>query len=240
MCNWRCSQYSALAISSSRRDGRLLAANQPSQTNLKSFVGVMLRKLRAEQIYLQSIYLRPFRPSKIFGKYRIHPQALLKNHSFPDWNIMGSQKGLKIAARASRGGMASAPCLRRAPSGKPSSRRVMSRQAASLIQLPQKFIVLTLNKLRPSAARSWLATIRHFMQYAVSAGLCASDPTQGVKLPKVKKTDGFYTWSEQDIAEFEAAHPIGTKARLAFALLLFTAQRRGGGHPHGTAASRDG
>src|SRR5262245_59041894 len=61
---------------------------------LKSFVGVMLRKLRAEQIYLQSIYLRPFRPSKIFGKYRIHPQALLKNHSFPDWNIMGSQKGL--------------------------------------------------------------------------------------------------------------------------------------------------
>ena len=106
--------------------------------------------------------------------------------------------------------------------------------------LPPKFIVLTLNKLRPSVARSWLATIRHFMQYAVSAGLCASDPTQGVKLPKMKKTDGFYTWREQDIAEFEAAHPIGTKARLAFALLLFTAQRRGDVIRMGRQHIRDG
>jgi integrase len=78
------------------------------------------------------------------------------------------------------------------------------------------------------------------MQYAVSAGLCGSDPTQGVKLPKVKKTDGFYTWSEQDIAEFEAAHPIGTKARLAFALLLFTAQRRGDVIRMGRQHIRDG
>jgi integrase len=106
--------------------------------------------------------------------------------------------------------------------------------------LPPKFIVLTLNKLRPTVARGWLATIRHFMRYAVSAGLCASDPTQGVKLPKVKKTDGFYTWSEQDIAEFEAAHPIGTKARLAFALLLFTAQRRGDVIRMGRQHIRDG
>src|SRR5215468_615915 len=50
------------------------------------------------------------------------------------------------------------------------------------------------------------------------------------------KTEGFRTWSEEDIARFEAAHSIGTKARLAFALLLYTAQRRSDvirmGHQH--------
>jgi len=30
----------------------------------------------------------PISPLQKFGKYRIHPQALLKNHCFPDWNIM--------------------------------------------------------------------------------------------------------------------------------------------------------
>jgi integrase len=37
---------------------------------------------------------------------------------------------------------------------------------------------------------------------------------------------GFRTWTEEDIAAFEARHPAGTRARLALALLLYTAQRR--------------
>ena len=63
------------------------------------------------------------------------------------------------------------------------------------------------------------------MQYAVSANLCEVDPTQGIKL-KTPKSDGIYTWSEQDIAAYEAVHGVGTKARLALALGLYTAQRR--------------
>ena len=91
--------------------------------------------------------------------------------------------------------------------------------------LPQQFIALTLSKMRPFAARNWLKAIRHLMQFAVSVGLRKDDPTQGIKLRSVK-TDGIYTWSEQNIEVFEAAYPVGTKARLAFALLLYTAQRR--------------
>jgi len=90
--------------------------------------------------------------------------------------------------------------------------------------LPQKFIVLTLGKLKPSVARSWIKAVRHLMQYALAADLVQADPTLGIKLPKMK-TDGIYTWNEEDIAAFEAAHPIGTKPRLAFALMLFTALR---------------
>src|SRR6516165_5774008 len=36
---------------------------------------------------------------------------------------------------------------------------------------------------------------------------------------------GFHTWTEDEIAQFEARHPVGTKARLTFALLLHTGQR---------------
>jgi hypothetical protein len=51
------------------------------------------------------------------------------------------------------------------------------------------------------------------------------DPTRGIKRVK-NRSDGFHTWTESKIAMFEARHPIGSKARLALALLLYTAQRR--------------
>jgi integrase len=92
--------------------------------------------------------------------------------------------------------------------------------------LPPKFIAAVLSTKKPFAARNWLKAIRHLMQFCVAQELCTADPTQSVKLPRVK-TDGIYTWSEADIAKFEAHHKIGTNARLALALLLYTAQRRG-------------
>jgi integrase len=51
-------------------------------------------------------------------------------------------------------------------------------------------------------------------------------PTLGIKLRRMTG-DGFHTWTEEQIAQFESAHPIGSRERLAFALGLFTAQRRG-------------
>jgi integrase len=37
---------------------------------------------------------------------------------------------------------------------------------------------------------------------------------------------GWHTWTIEEVRQFEARHPIGTKARLARALLMFTGQRR--------------
>ena len=105
--------------------------------------------------------------------------------------------------------------------------------------LPPKFISLTLDRMKPFAARNWLKAIRHLMQFAVYTERCATDPTQGIKI-KAPKSDGIYTWSEQDIATFEAAHPIGSKARLAFALLIYTAQRRSDVVRMGRQHIRDG
>ena len=42
-----------------------------------------------------------------------------------------------------------------------------------------------------------------------------------------KNKDGFHAWTLEEVEQFEKTHALGTKARLAFALLLFTGQRRG-------------
>jgi integrase len=77
----------------------------------------------------------------------------------------------------------------------------------------------------PFAQRNFLNTVRAMFQWAMKEGRTPDDPTR-VTREKVKTT-GYRTWSEAEIERFEASHPIGTKARLAFALLLYTGQRRG-------------
>lgn len=131
-----------------------------------------------------------------------------------------------------------------APATQAARRSVLERFRAQhgdrpLALLPQKWIANELSKMKPHAAHSWLATIRALMQFAVAHGFCTQDPTQGVKLPSIK-TLGYYTWNESDIAAFEAHHAVGTKPRLALALLLYTAQRRGDVLRMGRQHIRDG
>src|SRR5260370_724840 len=92
--------------------------------------------------------------------------------------------------------------------------------------LPRKFIVHMLDSMKPHAARNWLKAIRALMQYCVAHEMIGDDPTLGIKTP-TPKSDGHHTWTDEEIAQFESAHPIGSKARLALALGLYTAQRRG-------------
>jgi integrase len=80
-------------------------------------------------------------------------------------------------------------------------------------------------KSTPATALLLLKTIRELMKYAVKVGLRRDDPTTGIQKPKFGKNVGLPTWTEEDIARFEARHPVGTKARLAMALGLYTGQR---------------
>jgi integrase len=91
----------------------------------------------------------------------------------------------------------------------------------------------------PGAALNFLGALRALMRHAVTVGLRADDPTVGIRGPKFKSA-GFYTWTEADIAAFEAKHPVGTRARLALALLLYTAQRRADVVKMGRQHVRDG
>jgi integrase len=76
----------------------------------------------------------------------------------------------------------------------------------------------------PGTARNVLSMLRILMTQAVEEGLRSDDPTAAVKRPKLSK-DGWHTWTEAEIAQYEAHHSIGTMARLAFALALHTGQR---------------
>jgi integrase len=64
------------------------------------------------------------------------------------------------------------------------------------------------------------------MKHAIEIKFRKDDPTQGLKALRPKSKLGFHRWTEGEIAQFEAQHPIGTKPRLALALGLFTGQAR--------------
>jgi integrase len=95
-----------------------------------------------------------------------------------------------------------------------------------IAQLPQQYIAYLLSTIKPHAARNMLKAIRSLMTFCVQHGLCRSDPSLGIRLRSIK-SDGHHTWTENEIAQFESFYPVGTKARLAIALGLFTTQRRG-------------
>jgi len=77
------------------------------------------------------------------------------------------------------------------------------------------------------------------MRHAVTVGLRVDDPTAGVRGPKFRSS-GFYAWTEDDISTFERKYPVGSRARLALALLLYTAQRRADVIQMGRQHVRDG
>jgi integrase len=77
----------------------------------------------------------------------------------------------------------------------------------------------------PMAATNLLECLRYVLSYAVDIEIIDHNPALGVKGYR-SKSDGHHTWTETEVAQFEATHPIGSRARLALALLLYTAQRK--------------
>jgi integrase len=92
---------------------------------------------------------------------------------------------------------------------------------------------------RPDSANGLRKVLRAMMQHAVETGLREDDPTRDVKAIPVK-SDGYHSWTDDEIAQFEKRHPIGSRARLALALLLYSGQRRGDVVRMGRQHIRDG
>jgi integrase len=78
----------------------------------------------------------------------------------------------------------------------------------------------------PEAANNLLKVLRVLLSYAVDQEIIDTNPAADVKRYR-SHGDGFHTWGEDEIAQFQARHPNGTRPRLALDLLLYTAQRRG-------------
>jgi len=77
----------------------------------------------------------------------------------------------------------------------------------------------------PEAANNLRKVLRHLLDHAVTIGMVGSNPA--IRIKKFKTVgDGLHTWTEQEVIQFIARHPIGSRAYLALALLLYTGQRR--------------
>jgi integrase/recombinase XerD len=78
---------------------------------------------------------------------------------------------------------------------------------------------------KPGAARNRLKALRALFAWALEEELVDHDPTQGVK-PIAYTPKPYHSWTIREIEAFEGAFPIGTKARFAMALMLYTTGRR--------------
>lgn len=77
----------------------------------------------------------------------------------------------------------------------------------------------------PEAGNSRVKALRQVFKFAIKEEICASNPAREVDYIKTG-SEGFHTWDMAEVRKYEERHPIGTKPRLALALLLFLGVRR--------------
>lgn len=71
----------------------------------------------------------------------------------------------------------------------------------------------------------YLATMRGLLRFALDNEWIDADPTSGLRAD-VRKSDGFHTWTVEEVETFRHRWPVGTQERLAMDLLLYTGLRR--------------
>lgn len=77
----------------------------------------------------------------------------------------------------------------------------------------------------PEAANGMIKALRQLFNFAVEYDLADRNVVKDV--PYLKSgSEGFHAWTIEEVRKFEERHPVGTKARLALALMLYTGQRR--------------
>lgn len=106
-------------------------------------------------------------------------------------------------------------------------RRLMKSQGdRPLSTIAPGDISAALTMKTPHGALTDLKAIKAAFAYMHAVGLIASNPAKDVPRPKLPKSDGFKTWTAEDISLFRARWMRGTSERLIFDVALYTGQRR--------------
>lgn len=120
---------------------------------------------------------------------------------------------------------------RLAPNSRASYRSVLdplvARHGNRPVDMPPaeaRKIIAAIAADRPAMANLARAVLRKLYAFGRAARLTSADPTAGIER---HKTGTHHTWTDDEIAAYEARWPIGTRERLALALLLYTGQRVG-------------
>jgi enterobacteria phage integrase len=87
-----------------------------------------------------------------------------------------------------------------------------------------RHIIEDIGAARPGMANLTRSVLSKVIAYAIDTGVRADNPFAGLKPYRLGT---YHTWTDAEIAQFERRWPLGTRERLAFALLLYTGQRGG-------------
>jgi len=77
----------------------------------------------------------------------------------------------------------------------------------------------------PTMALEYVRTMRALLKFAKDSGWITINPAEAVKVSP-SKTDGYHTWTVEEVAKYQECHPVGTQARLALDIMLYTGLRR--------------
>ncbi len=106
--------------------------------------------------------------------------------------------------------------------------RIAERHGHRLVQDARRTdarkMIEEIGAAKPAMANITRAVLRLLMQYAVDTELRLDNPVSGLK---GYRTGTRHTWTDDELSQFEQRWPLGTRERLAFALLLYTGQRAG-------------
>jgi integrase len=85
-------------------------------------------------------------------------------------------------------------------------------------------IIQDIGETKPGMANLTKSVLQKMMKYAVKAKWRPDNPVLGIE---AFKRGTHHTWTEGELKTFETRWPLGTRQRLAYALLLYTGQRVG-------------
>ncbi len=91
----------------------------------------------------------------------------------------------------------------------------------------------------PEAANALVKALRQLFAFATEYDHTERNPARDVAYLS-SGSEGFHTWTIEEVRQFEGRHPVGSKARLAFALMLYAGVRRSDAVALGRQHVRDG
>lgn len=122
--------------------------------------------------------------------------------------------------------------------------QVLKRAASSAGHVPfnqirRSHIMDAMSRRKPNAANNFRKIMHQLFRWAVKMDYLAANPVDGSE-PVAVKSDGFHTWSVEEVYQYWDKWPMGTRERLAMDLLLFTGLRRGDAATLGRQHVREG
>lgn len=115
-------------------------------------------------------------------------------------------------------------CLREP--ARPGSKNTLDATPLDRVSAAMVMMLMDRKDGLPGAANNRKKYLSALFGWAVKAQHLKSNPARDAER-MAYSSEGFTAWTLDDVAQYEAYHPVGTMARLALALLLHTGARRG-------------